>query len=158
MSNTIHYKRNYESLIAKVPIIITFTLIILLLFGNFMMFRPYVEEAICTVIDIDEKTNLPSNHYVRTRYGRFYLCHYQYEYNDCTYDFYRQQFLRSEIGEQRLILINPSNPSKYVFSSEVVSWKNVLLPFSTNKYKDGTYTKFAMCLQDKYEYDWELNK
>ena len=158
MGNTVSYKRDYESRVEKGFVTFIFVFIMIVLFGNFMMFRPYTEEVVCTLIDVNEKENIPSIHHVRIGNPRYYWCRYQYEYNDYTYDFYCQQNFYSEVGKQRLALINPNNPSEYVFSSGVVSWKNVMLPFSTNKYKDGTYTEFAKYLQDKYEYDWELNR
>ena len=87
---------------------------------------------------------------------------YEFTYNGKTYTIVDEhQYTRfntreREEGSYREILLNDEGAWK--FEDDVPSIKSFLEPYATERYKDGEYTWSAKWLQDKFEYDWELNK
>lgn len=125
---------------------------------NILALQVYTERVVATVTD-KRVVEVKSNDGIIIEGLNGYVTEYSYVYDGNSYTVEKGSSVNNnlEIGSKLFICVNPDEPREFVHEKDKLSIKQMLEPLSTNKWRNGEYTDVALYLQDKFDYDWELN-
>lgn len=140
----------------KVFMWIGITFIVMMLAVDVYVFKDYNTRVVGEIVEVREQDTTVGAGRYRTTYHYMYT--YQYTYNDKIYQYTTTGDFPLEMGYKRYLLLKDDNPQKCIFETSKLTWSNVVYPFASEKDRAGEYTYTALELQDKYDYDFELNQ
>lgn len=130
--------------------------IVMMLGVDVYVFKDYNTRVVGEIVEVREQDTVVGAGRYRTTYNYIYT--YQYIYNDKIYQYIDLGDSPLEVGYKRYLLLKDDNPQKCIFETSKLTWSNIVYPFASEKNKAGEYTYTALELQDKYDYDFELNQ
>lgn len=140
----------------KVFMWIGITFMVMMLGVDVYVFKDYNTRVVGEVVEVRKQdTVVDAGRYRTTHY---YMYTYEYTYDDKIYQYIFTGDYPLEVGHKRYLLLKDDNPQKCIFETSKLTWSNVIYPFVSEKDRAGEYTYTALELQDRYDYDFELNQ
>lgn len=130
--------------------------IVMMLGVDVYIFRDYNTRVVGEIVEVRKQDTVVGAGRYRTTHNYMYI--YEYTYNDKIYQYVDTGDYPLEVGYKRYVLLKDNNPQKCIFETSKLTWSNIVYPFATERDKAGRYTYTALELQDKYNYDFELNQ
>ena len=140
----------------KIFMLFAIVIIIAVMGVNAYVFRDYSTRVVGEIVEVREQDIVACAGRYRTTYHYMYT--YQYTYDDKIYQYIDFGDFPLEVGYKRYLLLKDDNPQKCIFETSKLTWSNIIYPFASEKDRAGEYTYTALELQDKYDYDFELNQ
>lgn len=140
----------------KVFMWIGITFMVMMLGVDVYVFKDYNTRVVGEVVEVRKQDTVVGAGRYRTTH--YYMYTYEYTYDDKIYQYISTGDYPLEVGYKRYLLLKDDNPQKCIFETSKLTWSNVIYPFASEKDRAGEYTYTALELQDKYDYDFELNQ